>query len=245
MKPENKLNVLIVDDEKPARERVKQLLAKIEIAVVVGEASGGNEAISLIEELQPDVVILDIQMKDIDGMRVLESLDDPPAVIFSTAYEQHALKAFELDAVDYLLKPYSAERLKKALEKAARFIVDDSSFAAQLNPVQKIAAMNGLSVELVLLEDIIGFEIIESVVFLLRKDGEKLIYDSTLNNLEEILPPSIFFRANRKAIINLSAVNSYIAAGDGGVEVKLKGGFKMTVSRRRTPHLKTRLKHSG
>ncbi len=118
--PAQKISVLIVDDEPLARARARRMLERLDDIQIAGEASSGREAIEMIEREQPDVVLLDIQMPGIDGLRVLEALDDPPAVIFSTAFEHHAVRAFELDAVDYLLKPYSTERLDKALDRVRR-----------------------------------------------------------------------------------------------------------------------------
>lgn len=231
--------ILIVDDEPLARDRARRLLEKIGDVEIIGEATCGREALELIESLQPDVVLMDIQMPDIDGMRVLEALDDPPAVIFSTAYEHHAVRAFELDAVDYLLKPYSAERLSRALDRVRRqfALVDEP---ATVEP-HRISVEDGLTVQLLSLDEISGARIEEGVVFVLRRDGERVVYANSLNDLEEELEAGTFFRASRQAIINVKAIDSYTPLDGGGLEVRLAGGFRQNVSRRRARALRTQL----
>ncbi|MCC7391964.1 response regulator [Candidatus Sumerlaeota bacterium] len=112
-----KIRLLIVDDEPLARERARRLLDRAQDIDIVGECANGTEAFAAIEKLQPDVVLLDINMPGLDGLRLVEALDDPPAIIFATAHDHHAVQAFELEAADYLLKPFSAERLKRALDR--------------------------------------------------------------------------------------------------------------------------------
>ncbi len=243
MGKEQELKILIVDDEPLACQRARQLLSKIENLKIVGEINSGYEALKFIESNDPDIVLLDIQMPDLDGIRVLEAIDDPPAIIFSTAYDQFAVKAFEIEAVDYLLKPYSLERLRKAIEKAKRYLAINSPASESDKYPEKIAALNGLSTELVSIDDIIFFHIVEGVVFLIRKDGENLIYEKKLNDLEGILSPSQFFRANRQAIINLNAISSFLPIQEGGLKVKFKSGHETTVSRRRAGHLKIMLEN--
>jgi DNA-binding LytR/AlgR family response regulator len=112
------IRALIVDDEAPARERLRRLLAGIESVQVLGEAVDGLQAVERIEALAPDLVFLDVQMPGLDGLAVIEALEDPPAVIFVTAYDEYAIRAFEVHAVDYLLKPYSRDRLAAAVRRA-------------------------------------------------------------------------------------------------------------------------------
>lgn len=238
------LRVLIVDDEPLARERARRLLDRLDGIEIIGEAATGGEALKRIERDQPDVVLLDIQMPDLDGMRVLEALDDPPAVIFSTAYEHHAVRAFELDAVDYLLKPYSAERLARALDRARRQI----SLSAPATPPAdaedaapgplRIPAENGRRTELLPVDHLSAARIEEGVVFLLRDDGERLIYAESLNDLEESLASSRCLRINRQTLVNLDAVEAVEPHRSGGLLLHLRGGHKEVVSRRRTRHVK-------
>lgn len=227
-----KIRLVLVDDEPLARERARRLLKSAADIEIVGEAANGREGLALVEREQPDVILLDINMPEVDGLRMLEALDDPPAVIFSTAYEHHAVRAFELDAVDYLLKPYSAERLQRALDRVRR------QFASrQVESVapedHRIRAENGRDIELVDPERISAARIEEGVVFLLRDDGERLVFAGTLQELEEALPPNAFLRASRKALVNPRAVESYRATDEGGLALRLRGGHSETVSRRR------------
>jgi DNA-binding LytR/AlgR family response regulator len=228
------LRVLIVDDEPPARERLRHLLEKIGGVKIVGEATDGKEAVRSIETLGPDVVLMDIQMPGLDGMRVLEALDDPPAVIFSTAYDRYAVPAFDLEAVDYLLKPYSAQRLERALQRARKLLQGARGTGSE----QRIPALHGRTTLLVPPGQIVFLSIEESVVFLIREDGEKLICEMNLRDLEEALPASSFFRVSRQSIVNLAAIEGLTPLPEGCLELKMKGGRRVEVSRRRARHLR-------
>lgn len=239
------LRIVIADDEPLARDRLRRLLSRVDGVLVVGEARCGMDALTLIESEQPDVAILDVQMPDITGLHVIRSLDDPPAIILSTAHEQYAVEAFELEVVDYLLKPYSAERLQKAIERAGRLLRRQGEPAAT-ESLPRLAALDGNATVLVPIERILQLRLEETVVFLLRDDGEKLICEENLKELEPKLPESAFFRANRQAIVNLDRVQSYRALRDGSVELTLSGGCKVCVSRRRARHFYARIQqHTG
>ena len=172
-----KIRLLIVDDEPLARERARRLLDRAQDIDIVGECANGTEAFAAIEKLQPDVVLLDINMPGLDGLRLVEALDDPPAIIFATAHDHHAVQAFELEAVDYLLKPFSAERLKRALDRVRQqFALAEGAAPAPT----KIAADNGRTTEFLLPDQIIAVRIVQSVVFITRSDGESLTFAGTL-----------------------------------------------------------------
>lgn len=238
MAGEARLRLLIADDEPLARERARRLLEKVGGIDVVGEAPDGRRALAMIEAEQPDVVLLDIQMPGIDGLRVLEALDDPPAVIFSTAYEHHAVRAFELEAVDYLLKPYSAERLGKALARVRR------QFGAPHVHTQapaRIPLLNGLAVELVPLTEVVCAVIEEGVVFVARRGGERLVFEGGLAELEQACAPGRFCRVNRQTVVNADAVESFEGEDGGGIALRLAGGITATASRRRARHLRALL----
>lgn len=236
------LRVVLADDEPLARERLKRLLERAGPIDLVGEAANGTEALELIESLQPDLVLLDIQMPGATGLRVLEALDDPPAVIFTTAYDEYAVKAFELEAVDYILKPFSAERLRKAIDRARRLLDGPAGRETPAGDTPgRLAAQNGLATELVPFDRIVAFRIEENVVFLFRDDGESLICSETLNELESMLPAERFFRASRQAILAIGAIQSFEKTEDGGMDVQLSAGLRETVSRRRARHLRARL----
>ncbi|MEQ8820311.1 MAG: response regulator [Sumerlaeia bacterium] len=235
------LRVVLVDDEPLARERLRRLLEKTGGTELLGEAANGREALTLIEKTQPDVVLLDINMPDIDGFRVLQALDDPPAVIFSTAYDEHAVRAFELEAVDYLLKPYSSERLGKALDRARRTLMPRGGETRPEGEACRIACENGLEMEFVPAARVVCARIEEGVVFVIRDDGESLTCGLSLQELEERVPAGTFFRVSRQAIVNLGAIEAYSAKEEGGLELRLKGGHSETVTRRRARHLRGRM----
>lgn len=137
------LRTLIVDDEAPARQRLKRLLADIEGVEIIGEAASGIQAVEKIERERPDLVLLDIQMPGLDGFEVIEALEAPSPVIFVTAYDEYAIRAFEVNALDYLLKPFSRERLAKAIRRAQEALAEERSFAARLGPLLESLAAQG------------------------------------------------------------------------------------------------------
>jgi len=233
-----RIRLAIVDDEPLARERVRHLLRNARDVEIVGEAANGREGLALVEREQPDVVVLDINMPEVDGLRMMEALDDPPAVIFATAYEHHAVRAFELEAVDYLLKPFNSDRLQRALDRVRRQFALRRSAEGEPEP-RHIRAENGRDIELLDPDRISVARIEEGVVFLLRDDGERLVFAGTLQELEEQLPPEEFPRASRKALVNRRAVESYRAVEEGGLRLKLRGGHEETVSRRRARVFRT------
>ena len=135
------MRVLIVDDEPPARERLRRLLSGIEGVELIGEAEGGVQAVEMIEGEKPDLVLLDIQMPGLDGFGVIEALEDPPPVIFVTAYDEYAIRAFEVNALDYLLKPFSRERLEKAIRRAQEALTEEQGLG--VSPVERFATRLG------------------------------------------------------------------------------------------------------
>ncbi|MEO8376703.1 MAG: response regulator [Candidatus Sumerlaeota bacterium] len=226
-----KLRLLLVDDEPLARERALRLLKDANDIDIIGECANGNDAFAAIEMLQPDVVLLDINMPGIDGLRLVEALDDPPAIIFATAHDHHAVQAFELDAVDYLLKPFSGERLKRALDRVRRqFALDHPA----LSPIEsKIPAENGRAIEFLTPSQIVAARIEEGVVFLFRDDGEKLIFAGTLQDLEQQLPPGQFIRASRQSLVQSATIRSIEPMEGGALRLGLTGGVQEIATRRR------------
>ncbi len=236
-----KIRLVIVDDEQPARERARRLLSQFADIDIIAEAKSGREALPLIEDLQPDVVLLDINMPEIDGLRLLEALDDPPSIIFATAYEQHAIRAFELEAVDYLLKPFSGERLGRALDRVRRQLAMERHREGTGAP-KRISAQNGADTEMLEPGCIDAARIEEGVVFILRNDGERLIWMGSLQELEEQLPEGNFLRSSRQGIVNLDAIVSYSTKNDGRIELKLRSGELEFVSRRRARFIRSHLR---
>jgi two-component system, LytTR family, response regulator len=223
------MRILIVDDEAPARARLRQMLAAQEGFEIAGEASTGVEAIRLVSELKPDVMLLDIQMPACSGIDVAASLPNPrPQIIFCTAHDQHAIDAFELHAVDYLLKPISRLRLAEALQRVK---------------TQVAAPRSGISPARFLVKNASHYLVVgeSRVLYFASEDGlTKLIaangqywMDPTLNELELRLDRSRFFRISRAALINLNAVEQVFPLPGGSGEVLLSNGSRLEVSRRR------------
>lgn len=237
------LKVILIDDEPLARERARRILDIIGGTIVVEECDNGKDGIIAIEKHTPDVVLLDISMPELDGMRVIQALDDPPAIILTTAYEQYAIQAFELEVSDYILKPFSAGRLQRALAKI-RLQYEWKGDIKKIckNCQQKsIPVDTGRGIELIPSSEISAAHIVEGVVFLLRSNGDTFCFSKTLQDLEAILPIQNFIRVSRSAIINLQAVQKYSNCEDGTIAVELRGGYKEHISRRRTRFFRAKL----
>ncbi len=204
---------IIVDDEPAARRLIKNLLQEHEDCIaVIGEAGNGREALQQIEERKPDVVFLDIQMPDLTGFELIEKLEHRPNIIFTTAYEQYAIKAFETFSIDYLLKPIKEERLKQSIDKLKQFgrlnqPVDLNGLQQiidQIRKPQKATALTirtGDRISLIRFENIIYFEAQDKYVFIFTSDGQKHLTEQSLTALLEKLPGE-FFRVQKSYIIN-------------------------------------------
>jgi two-component system LytT family response regulator len=238
------MRVVIVDDERLARKELGSLLAHFKDIEVVGEAINADDAISKIQELQPDLVFLDIQMPGKTGFDMLQELDNAPDVIFVTAYDEYALKAFEVNALDYLLKPIQPERLKESLTKILqRKEKEGSSSSLEAGDAKKLGLDDQVFVKdgdkcwFVKLKDIRLFESDGNYIKIYFDNVKPMIHKS-LNALDERLDDRAFFRASRKHIINLSWVDSIESWFNGGLMVVLKGGDKIEVSRRQAAKFK-------
>lgn len=204
---------IVVDDEPAARRLMKSLLLDhADTLTVVGEAGNGKEAIEKIEELKPDLVFLDIQMPDLTGFEVIAKLSRKPNIIFTTAYEQYAIKAFDTFSIDYLLKPIKEERLKQSIEKVKQFgqlgqsidVPGLQEIIRQLKAPQKATALpikTGDRIILLRYENIAYLEAQDKYVFVFTTDGNKYITDQSLTALEEKLPEQ-FYRIQKSYIIN-------------------------------------------
>ncbi|HXN48812.1 MAG TPA: LytTR family DNA-binding domain-containing protein [Bryobacteraceae bacterium] len=220
---------LIVDDERLARLELRRLLAAHPEVEIVGEARNAEEALDLAQKLAPDVLFLDIQMPGMSGFDLLEQLEDVPQVIFTTAYDAYALKAFEVNALDYLLKPVAPARLAAALAKVR--------IAPRQERLERVFVRDGDRCWIVRLPDI----------FLLESEGnytrvwfgtERPLIRRSLNTLEEQLDPAVFFRASRKQMINLKWIEKVDIAVSGGLVVTLRGGQTVEMSRRQSARLR-------
>lgn len=237
------MKALIVDDERLARTELKRLLTPFKDIQVVGEAINSEDALEKINELRPDLIFLDIQMPGKSGFELLEELDSVPIVVFTTAYDEYALKAFEYNALDYLLKPIEPKRLEetinKLIEKGRKKAAAETDKDI-LTESDQVFVKDGDRCWFVKLEKIRLFESEGNYVRLFFDDNKPLIL-RTLNYLDERLDSKVFFRANRKHIINLKWVDSIEPWLNGGLLVKLKDGHKVEVSRRQAVKFKDML----
>lgn len=242
------IRTLLVDDEQPARGRLRQLLAAHDDVEVVGEAADGLEAAERIAELAPDLVLLDIQMPGASGLDVAASLGRPrPAVIFCTAFDQHAVDAFELSATDYLLKPVNRARLAVALDRVrqaqaprARDRALDAVARDQGLSPGRFLARRGARFRVVPLAEVVAFTFVDGVTHLVTAT-EQLSMQPTLAALARRLDPAAFFQVSRAAIIHLDAVREARPFTDGTGEIVLANGQTMPVARRRWRALIERL----
>jgi two-component system, LytTR family, response regulator len=236
------LKAIIVDDERLARAELKKLLQVYPDIDVVDEAANAEEGVEKIETQNPDIIFLDIQMPGKTGFDLLSELEKAPHVIFTTAYDEYALKAFEVNALDYLLKPIEPKRLADAVHKLQFEI---SKERAGLNGVNRgplteadqVFVKDGERCWFVKLSEIRLFESVGNYAKVFFSTNKPLILKS-LNSLEERLDDRVFFRANRKHIINLRWIEKIEPYFNGGLLVELKGGEKIEVSRRQTVKFK-------
>jgi two-component system, LytTR family, response regulator len=241
MNPNPKKRALIIDDERLARQELKNLLSDFPDIEIVGEAENADEAEKQIDALKPDILFLDIQMPGKNGFDLINDLDRSPEIIFVSAYDEYALRAFEVNALDYLLKPVQPERLKEALSKIGQPEKEFERPALQNNQLgeeDQVFVKDGEKCWFVKLGDIRLFESEGNYVRLFFGENRPLILRS-LNNLDERLNQKVFFRASRKHIINLKWVDKIENWYNGGLLVRLKeGGEKVEISRRQASRLK-------
>ena len=241
------IRTLIVDDEEPARDRLRQLLSSIDDINIVGEAGDGEQAIQQILELRPDLVFLDIQMPACSGLEVAASLPSPrPRIIFCTAFDQYAVDAFELHAIDYLLKPVSRARLADALSHARQAQPDtqesglETFTQAGRSKPSRFLAKRGARFRVIAGTEVLYFASEEGLTKLCAADQHYWM-EPTLNDLEARLDPVVFFRISRAAIVNLDSIQEVFPMPGGHGEVLLRNGTRLEVSRRRFKELLEKL----
>lgn len=246
------MKILVVDDEQPARERLRQLLDDFDEHEVVGEAANGEEAIQLAAETKADVVLLDIRMPGVDGIEAahhLNRLDPPPAIVFATAYDEYAIDAFEARAVGYVLKPVRRERLASALEQAARLAaatLTEVAAAAKMEPRRKhVCSMSHGQLKLIPLEDVHFFQADQKYVCVHHAGGRDIIDDS-LKSLEEEFAED-FVRIHRGAVVAVASIERLEKSPDGKHHVVLRDGSQrpgneLIISRRHLANVRRRLK---
>lgn len=242
--PEKTLRVVIVDDELLARQRIEDLLAKEQHVEIVGVARDGNEAVETIRSLQPDLVFLDVQMPGRSGIDVVDAIgaDAMPATIFTTAYERFALKAFDVAAVDYLVKPFDDERFVQALGRARKAI----EAAAMMQPAAKSEYIDRISVESrgqirVVPVSRIDYITASGPYAELHVAERTFAVREKMQTLEEKLDPAVFFRIHRSAIVRLDRIDTLLHAAGGDYAVRLKDGTELSVSRSRREELEARV----
>ena len=241
------IRTLIVDDEQPARDRLRQLLTGETDVEVVGEAEDGLQALERVAELKPDLLLLDIQMPGASGLEVAASLARPrPAIIFCTAYEQYAVDAFELHAVDYLLKPVNRTRLHAAIERVRgargsdlEHQLDRLTRTTDVAPT-RFLARKGARFRVVPRNEVIAFTFHEGLTRL-HTATEQLWMQPTLAALSRRLDPESFFQISRTAVVSLDAIREAKPFPDGTGEIVLSNGQSLPVTRRRWRALIDRL----
>jgi len=253
----SKLRVIIADDEQPARNKMKRLLTKIDTVDLVHVAENGLDALEHIQSLKPDLVFLDIEMPGLSGLEVAESIDleEMPAVVFATAYSEHAIKAFELNAIDYLLKPFNEERLRAAVEKVennreatkldkeklAEMLKSDIAEEIKVPFSNKVPIPTRDRYKLVDYADVVCIEVEERSVRLYTKERSYLL-NHTLDTFERKLPSDQFFRVNRSCIIGLKHVKEIVIWFGNRFKIILSNDKEVISSREKSKILKQVLK---
>jgi DNA-binding LytR/AlgR family response regulator len=252
-----RVTVLIADDEPRARQFLEKLLGEHEDLEVVGVANGGGQTLEMIHRLKPDVAFLDIHMPDLSGLEVARHLrgEDAPIVVFVTAYDRYAVEAFEIAALDYVLKPIRRERLAETVRRvvsearsgsrasraqALERALDTESLKEHMPSLRRLPVRHRREVKLLELDEVpIVFS--RDRLVLARSDGREYLVDYTLQELEARLPQERFVRVHRGALVNLDAVESY-GGEDGVLVLKLKDGTRVEASERRAAEVRRRLR---
>lgn len=244
------MRILIVDDEPPARDRLRQLLNDVGAQDIVGEAGNGHDALNIAAREKPDVVLLDIRMPVMDGIetaRHLNQMTVPPAVIFTTAYDEYAIEAFDANAIGYVLKPVRRERLEQALNQAARLtgdaLLEIGRRPGVSNQRRHLCARLHEQLKLISIDDVQYFVADQKYVSVIHNGGRDLIEDS-LKSLEEEFD-NRFVRIHRSAVVALAAIDTLKKDEDGRTRVILRSGEnddELIVSRRHVADVKRRLK---
>ncbi len=252
------ISCIIIDDEQPALEEINFLLESIPEVKVIGQGRNGIEAIKLVEELEPDLLFLDIEMPGLNGFKVVEQLagkDALPQVIFVTAYDQYAVKAFDVNAVDYILKPIERSRLEKAVQRAKKQLASETDVSSQLKNLLSMMAPTGQKKAKLLLKDrhrnllvdseeIIFASVSDSVVHLSTQEMTGETNFRTLEELQAKLDPETFWRVHRSYVVNLNKIKEVVPWFNRTLQLKMadKKETEIPVSRSHSRRLKDYLK---
>ena len=233
------MKALIIDDSRLARNELKRLLEEYDNVKMVGEAANAEEAQLKIDELKPDLLFLDIQMPGKDGFELLEELEFAPYTIFTTAYSDYAIKAFQVNALDYLMKPIDKSLLSAAISKAAEKYKElkEADSGDKMTQKDQVFVKDGEKCWFVTLEDVRLFEVDGNYTKIHFNDQKPMI-PRTLNYLESRLDPKSFFRANRQQIVNMKWIDKIEPWFSGSIRIYLKGGEEVDVSRRQSQRFK-------
>jgi len=239
----NTIKTIIVEDSRLARNELKELIKMHPEIQVIGEAENVDTAYTLINELKPQLIFMDLNMPEKDGFELLEMLDDVPVTVFTTAFDEYAIKSFEYNALDYLLKPINQNRFTDAVQKikdkinSEEGVVDPNQF---LTEESQIFIKDGEKCWLVKIGEVFLFEIVGNYTRVYFKDCKPLIYKS-LHQVEERLPQHIFFRANRQQIINLKYINTVDNWFNCKLKATMQNGAEIEISRRQSSLFKDML----
>jgi len=238
-----KIRAVIVEDSRLARNELKELIKLHDDLELIGEAGNVDDGVALIETESPDLLFLDINMPEKDGFDLLEMLDEVPITVFTTAYDEYAIKSFDYNALDYLLKPVSSKRFDKALEKVRTKMSskeESGSTTKKLTESSQIFIKDGEACWLVKVGDISLFEIVGNYTRVFFEDKKPMLYKS-LNQVEEKLPEASFFRANRQQIVNTNYIENVVPWFNGKLKLTMKNGEEVEVSRRQSYIFKDRM----
>ena len=252
------MQVLVVDDEAPARQRLRDLLRRDPDVGVVQEATDGRDAVTLIRRTVPDLVLLDVQMPELDGLGVVDAVgvEAMPLTVFVTAHDQHAIRAFETNAIDYLLKPFGDERFEAMLSRVRARLADRTSrvfhdrLARLLAPaadtsssIDRIVVKMGGATRLLAARDIDWVEA-AGVYVTLHAGNRAILHRMALSDLEARLDPRVFIRIHRSSLVNLEKVSHLEPLSHGEFEVVMRSGARVRLSRTYRVHLESRLGQS-
>lgn len=229
------LTALVVDDEPLARRRLRALLDGVDGVVWAGEAADGEAALAAMTRLGPDVIFLDVEMPGMSGLDVLDRLDDPPQVVFTTAYEDYAVRAFDLRAADYLLKPFGRERLQAAVDRVHELA------GGSRGPARQLFARERGRIVPIPVRTIVRMEADGDYVHVHAAGGTHLI-TATLSELHARLDPERFLRVHRSHVVNLDAVEELEPFSSSRLRMRLRNGDRVVASRARSKELRGRLK---
>jgi two-component system LytT family response regulator len=235
----DKLRTIIIDDEKLARDIVKRYASKIDTLEIIEECGNGFDGIKAINSQKPDLIFLDIQMPKLNGFEMLELLEEKPKIIFTTAFDQYALKAFDVNAIDYLLKPFSEERFTEAVNKVLKEQSDASNerveklkshIDEEIEYLDRVIVKQNQKITIIPIDKVSYFEAQDDYVMIHTEDG-KFLKQKTMKYFEDHLDPKNFIRIHRSSIVNISRVKEIELFDKDAYKAILKDGTKLSVSR--------------